>query len=958
VPAGLDYNGFLSYSHAADGALAPALQRGLQRFAKPWYRTRAITVFRDDTSLSATPQLWSSIAEALDASEFFILLASPTAARSSWVAREAEHWCATKPPERLLVGLTEGTLAWDPGRGDFDWSRTDALPPVLSGAFSEEPRFIDLRWAREASSLALSHPRFRDAVADLAAPLHHVRKEELSSEEVRQHRRTIRITWSAVSLLALLTAAAVVAGLLAVSATRTAVAQQHSAESSALSATSAADLAADYGDAGLFGVESYLADPTTGARSAVVTALEQPTTAILPGHRGPVDTVAFSPGGRYVASGGQDGSLRLWDVTQRRQVRDIGLLGKVPGYVTHNKRESGEVTSVTFSPDGRFLAAAAVIFRFSPGGVALAGEQTTITVWHMANLSHPVRIADPGRAAERMAFSPDGSLLAVAGDDGSVQLWNPSAGTVTASPAAATGAPARAGVSFSRDGRVLAYLHGQSVGFWNVARGGQAYPTLPVSGALAFDPVNPGVLAVTGNGTLDLYNLAAGRLLSSYGVSQTASVDDIAFSPDGDQVAVALDDETPLILVNVEAGFRLGPAETVAGASDVVHEVAYNSASSQVATANEDGTVRVFTVPGLSDLAYVLPGSASHGETAVAGDTVAEAQPPSDGGSGTGIDLWNLATGSHTHLRGPAGYTDVVAVSPDRRLLALGTGDGDVRLVDARTGAVTGKPMTVTANNDVMDVAFSPDGRLIAAAANGNYVRLFDVATQHEYGSPLPTAHLQPPFSTVPGNGSWTVAFSPDGRLLAVGDEAGQVRLWNVATGRLASTLTAGFAPIRAIAFDARSNRLAVIANSTVELWNLTTRTYATLASDPASGSSGLAISPNGSTLASVVGCRLRLWNPATAANIGQPIDLNYMVARSGYDSACSNLQTRLSFAADGSLVVNLGFAGPVYVWSPLLQSTSAAALTRGICSIVNGNLSRSAYSAVLPGEPYHRTCA
>ncbi len=95
--------------------------------------------------MSASPQLWSSIRDALDASEFFILLASPTAAQSPWVAREAEYWCASKPPDRLLVGLTEGSLAWDSGHGEFDWSRTDALPRMLSGAFRDEPRFVDLR---------------------------------------------------------------------------------------------------------------------------------------------------------------------------------------------------------------------------------------------------------------------------------------------------------------------------------------------------------------------------------------------------------------------------------------------------------------------------------------------------------------------------------------------------------------------------------------------------------------------------------------------------------------------------------------------------------------------------------------------------------------------------------------------------------------------------------------------
>ena len=54
------YKGFISYSHAADGRLAPALQSALQSLAKPWYRPRALRIFRDETGLSTNPHLWSA----------------------------------------------------------------------------------------------------------------------------------------------------------------------------------------------------------------------------------------------------------------------------------------------------------------------------------------------------------------------------------------------------------------------------------------------------------------------------------------------------------------------------------------------------------------------------------------------------------------------------------------------------------------------------------------------------------------------------------------------------------------------------------------------------------------------------------------------------------------------------------------------------------------------------------
>src|SRR5262245_35561959 len=88
------YNAFISYSHAADARLAPALRTALHAFARPWNRMRALRVFRDKTSLSASPGLWAKVELALAESEYFLLLASPEAARSAWVAREVDWWLA------------------------------------------------------------------------------------------------------------------------------------------------------------------------------------------------------------------------------------------------------------------------------------------------------------------------------------------------------------------------------------------------------------------------------------------------------------------------------------------------------------------------------------------------------------------------------------------------------------------------------------------------------------------------------------------------------------------------------------------------------------------------------------------------------------------------------------------------------------------------------------------------
>ncbi|MDI6101651.1 TIR domain-containing protein [Actinoplanes sp. NEAU-A12] len=211
----VSYNGFISYSHAADGRLAPAVQRGLHHLAKPWNRRRALWIFRDQTGLSVTPALWSSIQRAIDGSDYFVLMASPEAARSPWVNREIEHWVATKSADKILPVVTDGEWLWDRRARDFDEAST-AVPPALRGVFDEEPLHLDLRWARDDQHLSLRHSRFRDAIAQLAAPMHGVSKDDLEGEDVRQHRRAGRLRLAAVSSLALLALLASVTGVFAV----------------------------------------------------------------------------------------------------------------------------------------------------------------------------------------------------------------------------------------------------------------------------------------------------------------------------------------------------------------------------------------------------------------------------------------------------------------------------------------------------------------------------------------------------------------------------------------------------------------------------------------------------------------------------------------------------------------------------------------------------------------------
>jgi hypothetical protein len=200
----MTYDAFISYSHAADGRLAPAIQSALHRFAKPFYRLRALNVFRDKTGLAATPALWGTIEAALQQSRYLILLASPEASQSEWVNKEVTWWLDNRSSDTLLIVLTAGDLRWNTAARDFDWRTTSSLPALLAGRFTEEPLYVDMRWARTRSDLSVRESRFLDAVLDLAAPLHGKAKNDLAGEDIKQSRIVRSVSIAAVVILAVL----------------------------------------------------------------------------------------------------------------------------------------------------------------------------------------------------------------------------------------------------------------------------------------------------------------------------------------------------------------------------------------------------------------------------------------------------------------------------------------------------------------------------------------------------------------------------------------------------------------------------------------------------------------------------------------------------------------------------------------------------------------------------------
>jgi len=166
----LDYDAFLSYTHR-DRPPVSGIQKGLHRIGRRLGQLRALRVFRDDTDLTASPDLWGRIVDALDRSRFFIVTLSPQAAQSHWVNQEITYWLQHRGREQLMLVLVDGQLQWDQDAQRFDPESSNAAPPVLTepGSLPAEPLFIDVSadapWDYRA-------PEFREKVTALAAPIH------------------------------------------------------------------------------------------------------------------------------------------------------------------------------------------------------------------------------------------------------------------------------------------------------------------------------------------------------------------------------------------------------------------------------------------------------------------------------------------------------------------------------------------------------------------------------------------------------------------------------------------------------------------------------------------------------------------------------------------------------------------------------------------------------------------
>ncbi|MVO85233.1 helix-turn-helix domain-containing protein [Streptomyces sp. p1417] len=555
-------------------------------------------------------------------------------------------------------------------------------------------------------------------------------------EQQAEHRNTRRLRRfaGAVSVLLVL---ALTAGVLAWQQSRTsdrqsdrALEAQRVAQSRQLAARSDALLTSDPDLGSLLAIHAHRTSPTPEAASSLYSAAGLPIRHRLSGHADEVSSVVFSPDGRTLATGGDEGAVRLWNTAN----------GKAYASITAAEGMSGHVA---FSPDSKIVAS--------------SDAASVVRLWDVASgESRSALTGHTGGIAE-LEFSPDGRTLATGGGDGKVLLWNAARGTTRTVLNGHTGSVT--GLVFSPDGLALATGDDDNtLRLWDVASGKARTHITERTDTAAFSP--DGRTMATGDfvGVVRLWDTASGTVRETL-PGHTDMILDLAFGPDGRTLATGSADETARLWDITTRGER-----TVRAGHPTDHTTVISPDGQTLATAGrygDESTVHLWDAASGKPRASLTGHIGRVRAVAFSPDGKTLATSADD----TTVRLWDTGHAQVKEtLTGLPRPVALLMFSPDGRTLATAVFDKTLRLWNTASGtqraSLTGHTGNVTAT------AFSPDGRTVATTADDKSLRLWDT----ELGIPRATYPINSAEATA-------VAFHPDGRTLSVAGE-GKAQHW------------------------------------------------------------------------------------------------------------------------------------------------------------------------------------
>jgi len=552
-----------------------------------------------------------------------------------------------------------------------------------------------------------------------------------------------------------------------------------------------------------------------------------------------------------------------------RRMLTAGADGRVRIYLTRDGRlvrtlrQGGPVKAASFSPDGKL--------------VLTAGGRAAI-VWDAAS-GRRLRTLPQRGSATSATFSPGGRLVLTTSTGRTADVWRTSTGRLLRRlrhPGAVFGG------AFSPDGRLVATVGADRSGHRARvfdARSGRLLHVLPrigVTGA-TFSPDGRLLAETTYAGTF-LWRPREGRLVRVLD-DGGGKVDAAAFSPDGTLLATAGEDGAVRVWT-VDDGDRL---YYFSGHTNPVVAVAWSPDGRFLADASLDRTAHVSEVKGVEvgeRVANLVGHRAGVTSIAYSRDGASLVTGSADGSA----RVWDARVEQELRPLGSHHGGAVTASFGAGGGLVVSAGrDGTARIWDVRGRRLL---HTLRHRGPVNDARFSPDGRLVVTAGADGRARIWSTAS----------GALQ---RALGGGGPVLVArFSPDGTLVVTGRADGEVQLWSAGAGRLVATVKApGRVTDAAFAPDGKSVVTASARGSFV--WSVPSgRRLHALA-----GASRVAFSPDGKLVATAGGDgAARIWDAATGK-------LRHVLPASGRGL------TDVVFSPDGRTLLTTSLERDVMTW-------------------------------------------